>query len=80
MSNRQLHQSIDVLPPHLQQEVANFVAFLRFKYLTNNAINSGNSSRLPLKFGAAKGLIKYLSSDWDNDLDQEFDLFNGSDR
>ena len=32
MSNVQLHESIDVLPPPLQAEVADFVAFLRYKY------------------------------------------------
>ena len=32
MSNVQLHQAIDVLPPPLQDEVADFVAYLRYKY------------------------------------------------
>ena len=75
MSNLQLHHSIDVLPPSLQKEVADYVAYLAFKYNvpTNN---QEPSQRLPLKFGAGKGLIKYLSADWEKDLDQEFDLFN----
>lgn len=32
MDNHQLHESIDILPPPLQAEVADFVAFLRYKY------------------------------------------------
>ncbi|MFB9295907.1 DUF2281 domain-containing protein [Persicitalea jodogahamensis] len=32
MDKFQLHESIDVLPPPLQAEVADFVAFLRYKY------------------------------------------------
>lgn len=32
MSYVQLHESIDVLPPPFQAEVADFVAFLRYKY------------------------------------------------
>lgn len=32
MSIRQLHEAIDVLPPPLQDEVADFVDYLRYKY------------------------------------------------
>lgn len=52
MSNYQLHKSIDILPPDLQEEVATFVAFLCFK----KAITiPPDQQKLPLKFGAAKG-------------------------
>ena len=36
MSNVQLHEAIDVLPPSLQNEVAEFVDFLRYKYRLSN--------------------------------------------
>lgn len=79
MSNLQLHQAIDTLPPHLQQEVATYVALLRFKYENSASTQSPKSIRT-LKFGVAKGLIRYADKDWDKDLDQEFDMFNGNEK
>lgn len=70
MSNLQLYHAIDALPIHVQLEVADFVAFLSQKYNSNSQnLRTIESNRLPLKFGSAKGLIKYLSPDWENDID-----------
>jgi hypothetical protein len=80
MNTVQLHQAIDKLPDHLQKEIADYVAFLWFKYRTGfRSIDVPANSpidRLPLQFGAAKGRIRYLSDDWEADLDSEFDLFH----
>ena len=69
MSNFQLHQSIDILPSLLQKEVAEYVAFLRFKYA--NALEQQKTDAteiLPLKFGAGKSLITYVADDFDTPL------------
>jgi Protein of unknown function (DUF2281) len=72
MSNLQLHQTIDILPLHLQKEVADYVAFLCFKYGTTSKSATDTNAptqRLPLKFGAGKGLVAYISDDFDAPLD-----------
>ena len=77
MSNVQLFRAIDNLSPQMQIEVAHFVEFLASKSNTSDVAQFANRpNALPLKFGAGKGLIKYLSPDWENDLEQEFDVFN----
>ena len=65
MSNLQLHHSIDVLPPHIQQEVADFVAFLSHKYISSSDNPASRKQRLPLKFGAGKHLIAFVADDFD---------------
>ncbi|WP_373511429.1 hypothetical protein [Persicitalea sp.] len=44
MSNVQLHKAIDVLPPPLQDEVAEFVAYLNYKY----SISSSETKSTPV--------------------------------
>ena len=69
MSNQQLHQSIDILPPQLQKEVAEYVAYLYFKYTKSLSTIDSNSKALPLKFGSGKHLVSYISDDFDAPLD-----------
>ena len=57
------------MPPQLQKEVAEYVAFLRFKYA--NAIEQKKTDAteiLPLKFGAGKSLITYVADNFDAPL------------
>ncbi|RZJ91776.1 MAG: DUF2281 domain-containing protein [Hymenobacter sp.] len=63
MSTNQLLEEIDSLPANLQEEVQDFVAFLKIK--------AQKQSQPPLQkrqFGAGKGLV-IMSNDFDEPLD-----------
>lgn len=62
MSCGELYSQISMLPPELQQEVEDFVTFLRFK---NTPKKNKNKER---EFGWAKGLIQ-MSPDFDEPLE-----------
>lgn len=68
MSDLQLYQNIATLPPPLQKEVADFVAFLYYKHQLP-IVPKEDTQRLPLKFGAGKDLITFVADDFDAPLD-----------
>ncbi len=57
------------LPPDLQVEVLEYIAFLDFKKAKSQPVSEDPFPRLPNKFGAGKGLITYIAEDFDAPLD-----------
>jgi len=65
----QIDAKASQLPPELQAEVLEFIAFLDFKKAKSQAISKEEFPRLPNKFGAGKGLITYIGEDFDAPLE-----------
>lgn len=64
MKTLELFSQIQTLPEPLQQEVADFVAFLHFK---QEKVNAPSNRPKPV-FGSAKGMFK-LADDFDAPLE-----------
>lgn len=65
----QIDAKASQLPPELQAEVLEFIAFLDFKKAKREPVNTEQFPRLPNKFGAGKGLITYIAEDFDAPLE-----------
>jgi hypothetical protein len=66
-------EQIDVkasqLPPELQAEVLEFIAFLDFKKAKSQSVNTDPFPQLPNKRGAGKAFITYIADDFDAPLE-----------
>lgn len=62
------YQELKKMPPHLQNEVINFISFVKSRKIPDaQVINDGSATTIPV-FGCAKGKIK-ISDDFDEPLD-----------
>ncbi len=65
----QIETKASQLPPDLQAEVLEFIAFLDFKKAISQPVSTEEFPRLPNKFGAGKGIITYIAEDFDAPLE-----------
>lgn len=65
----QIDAKVSQLPPELQVEVLEFIAFLDFKKARYQPVIEDLFPQLPNKRGAGKGIVTYMADDFDAPLE-----------